>query len=151
MRLWHKDLISILPRKQLLSQWRECCCIARNISVNGTPNHLLVNKIMHYSINHFKAYTELVINEMNKRYYKINSETYNNFQNNLLLAIENEYMVDSGLEINTEHIFFSWHNDRYLKQCFYSLQEKYDCGGIPNDEFYNLCKKYIELTGDNNV
>jgi uncharacterized protein (TIGR02328 family) len=32
MRLWHKDLISVLPRQQLLGQWRECCLIARNIA-----------------------------------------------------------------------------------------------------------------------
>lgn len=60
MRLWHKDLIQILPKNQLLSQWRECCCIARNIAVNGTPNHILVNKIMDYGIAHFYSYTKLV-------------------------------------------------------------------------------------------
>ena len=48
MRLWHKDLIAFLPRKQLLGQWRECCAIARNIAVNGTPNHVLVNKVLDY-------------------------------------------------------------------------------------------------------
>ena len=41
MRLWHKDLIPYLPKQQLISQWRECCCIAKNIADNGTPNHLL--------------------------------------------------------------------------------------------------------------
>ena len=39
MRLWHKDLISVLPRQQLLGQWRECCLIARNIAEKNTPNH----------------------------------------------------------------------------------------------------------------
>ena len=46
MRLWHKDLIPYLPRQQLLGQWRECCCIVRNIAMLGTPNHILVNKVM---------------------------------------------------------------------------------------------------------
>lgn len=27
------------------------------------------------------------------------------------------------------------HNERYLKQCLYNLQEKYDCGGISEDEW----------------
>ena len=31
MRLWHKDLITALPQKQLVSQWRECCSIAKKI------------------------------------------------------------------------------------------------------------------------
>ena len=39
MRLWHKDLIDVLPRQQLISQWREICCIAKNIAEKGTPNH----------------------------------------------------------------------------------------------------------------
>lgn len=45
MRLWHKDLIifHILPNKQLVGQWRECCCIAKNIQDNKTP----------ITINHF--------------------------------------------------------------------------------------------------
>ena len=46
MRLWHKDLIPALPRKQLLAQWRECCAIASNIAKKGTPNHILVNKVL---------------------------------------------------------------------------------------------------------
>ena len=48
MRLWHVDLIDVLPRKQLLSQWRECCAIAKSIADKGTPNHILVNKITDY-------------------------------------------------------------------------------------------------------
>ena len=48
MRLWHKDLIGVLPQKQLVSQWRECCAIVRNIAVNGSPNHIPVNKVMDY-------------------------------------------------------------------------------------------------------
>ena len=35
MRLWHKDLIDSLPRKQLLGQWRECCAIIKNIKEKG--------------------------------------------------------------------------------------------------------------------
>lgn len=31
MRLWHKDLIKVLPKEQLLGQWRELACIAKNI------------------------------------------------------------------------------------------------------------------------
>ena len=46
MRLWHKDMISILPREQLVAQWRELSAIASNIQTKGTPNHILVNKIM---------------------------------------------------------------------------------------------------------
>jgi len=45
LRLWSYQLLPYLPRQQLLSQWRECCCIAKSITEKGTPNHILVNKI----------------------------------------------------------------------------------------------------------
>ena len=32
MRLWHKDLITVLPRQQLIGQWRECCSIAKKLA-----------------------------------------------------------------------------------------------------------------------
>ena len=79
MRLWHKDLIHVLPRQQLLSQWRECCCIARNIAVNGTPNHLLVNKILDYPIYHFTNYAQFICWEMKRRNYKCNETTFSKY------------------------------------------------------------------------
>ena len=33
MRLWHKDLICVLPKNQLLGQWREVCLIAKEIAM----------------------------------------------------------------------------------------------------------------------
>lgn len=127
MRLWHKDLIPVLPRQQLHSQWRECCCIARNIAVNGTPNHLLVNKIMDYPDIHFREYSYLVYREMLKRRYKVNKECFTKY-----------YTFYRYLP--WKDIFSNWHTDRYLIQCYHNLQEKYDCGGIPEDEWYKIEK-----------
>lgn len=45
MRLWHKDLITVLPRQQLLGQWRELCAIMRNIEERGTPGHVLAGPL----------------------------------------------------------------------------------------------------------
>lgn len=50
MGLWHKDLIEKLPREQLVAQWRECSAIAGNLITKGTPNHILVNKILNYAV-----------------------------------------------------------------------------------------------------
>lgn len=82
MRLWHRDLIPYLPRKQLVAQWRECCCICKNIADNGTPNHLLVNKIMDYSFEHFLEYTRLIIYCLQEKGYKISKVSRRNFVNN---------------------------------------------------------------------
>lgn len=122
MRLWHKDLISVLPRQQLLGQWREVCCIARNIEVEGSPNHILVNKIMDYPISHFNTYALAVYKEMTRRKYKCNWGKYEKWCTNTSI-------------IDLDKIFPMWHNDRYLRQCYYNLQEKYDCGGITDAEW----------------
>lgn len=126
MRLWHKDLIPVLPRQQLLSQWRECCCIARNIAVNGTPNHLLVNKILNYPESHFNVYTLNIYNEMKRRNYKCDWDRFS------------KWRINRNYEPELKNIFHGWHNDRYLKQCVYNLQEKYDCGGLTSDEYYKI-------------
>ena len=130
MRLWHKGLLQVLPRQQLCSQWRECCCIAKNLSIKSTPNHILVNKILNYPIQDFIQYSYMVRDEMIKRNYKISNNAMHNFQDNMLKCC-GSYSYDSSL---TE-IFKGWHNERYLVQCLLNLQEKYDCGGITEDEW----------------
>lgn len=132
MRLWHKDLLGVLPRQQLLSQWRECCCIAKNAKVNNTPNHILVNKILEYDYAEFCAYSLLVVKEFKKRGYKIDKTRFTQH-------VDRESLL-SSLTICKESIFEGWHNDRYFWQCCLNLQEKYDCGGIPEEEWENLRK-----------
>ena len=76
MRLWHWKLIPVLPRQQLLGQWRECCLIAKSIKENGTPNHILVNPIMDYPMAHFITYSRLVFDEMDRRDYSVHSTAF---------------------------------------------------------------------------
>ena len=133
MRLWHKSLISSLPRQQLLGQWRECCCIAKNISTNGNPNHILVNKILNYPIGHFITYSVYhVAHEMTVRGYTVD---LNKFWKHF--PIGDNFVVPSE-----DELFKKWHNDRYLTQCFYNLEEKYDCGGITEEEFIKILNAY---------
>lgn len=128
MRLWHKDLIPVLPRQQLLGQWRECCLIAKQISETGTPNHLLVNKIMDYPLEDFFTYGYGVFQEMYNRGYNADIGKFIRYFDTKTL---NENNV-------TGNYFENWHNDRYLKQCYYNLQEKYDCGGISEEEWHDI-------------
>lgn len=136
MRLWHKDLISVLPRQQLLSQWRECCGIARDIKVKGTPNHLLVNRVLDFPVDNFVQYTEMIINEFAKREYHINEKALTNFRVN----IENgKYNFNNNRKCS---LFIDWHNDIYLRECLYNLEEKYICGGIPDEEWQRICARF---------
>ena len=124
MRIWHKDLIPVLPRQQLLGQWRECCAIARNIEKNGTPNHVLVNKLMNYTPGHFNGYAYMIFEEMEKRGYKADWERFSKGKD---LWLEDE-----------QNIFNGWHNGRYLRQCLYNLEEKADCGAISKEEWQKI-------------
>ena len=140
IRLWHKDLIPYLPKNQLLGQWRECCCIAKNIADNGTPNHILVNKVLNYPAIHFLVYTNIILAEMKNRGYKISEKSYLNFCENLRCA---KLCFDNvNLLIKNDEVFPDWHNTRYLRQCLYNLQEKYDCSGISKEEWNNIIKNF---------
>ena len=145
MRLWHYKLIPYLPQKQLVAQWRECCCIAKNIADNGTPNHLLVNKILEYAPIHFIQYTNLILAEMNERGYKVSETSFLNFCNNMrasALCFNDKW--DSNI-IKDNKIFPYWHRDRYLKQCLYNLQEKFDCNGITYKEWIKIHNRFVDI------
>ena len=129
MRLWHKDLIPVLPRKQLVGQWRECCLMAKNIAEKGSPNHILVNRIIDYPIGHFTTYTRLVYAEMLKRGYGADFWRFK------------KWMIEYD-PISYDDLFSDWHNDRYRTQCLVNLQEKYDCGGISEEEWNIIRGKF---------
>ena len=133
MRLWHKDLIQVLPRQQLLGQWRECCAIARNISEKGTPNHVLVNKVLDYPAAHLWKYGWLISQEMLRRGYK---PDYYRFEDWISEPAEEEKIPSQ------EELFKDWHNGRYLLQCLHNLQEKADCGAIPEEEWERITDRY---------
>lgn len=132
MRLWHKDLVPVLPRQQILGQWRECCAIARNIHESGTPNHILVNRVLDYPESQFNVYALAIHDELIRREYKCD---WNKFI---------QWRVNRNRELELADIFSDWHNDRYLRQCLYSLEEKVMCGGIPCDEWKRILDKYGE-------
>lgn len=130
MRLWHKDLISYLPDQQLLGQWHKCCSIAKSIHKSGTPNHILVNKIMDYPDDEFNTYADMVMSEMKHRGYEVNDWTFFKWRNNINV-------------VHANIIFRGWHNQRYLNQCFYNLQEKYDCGSVSEEEWRRFEVGYL--------
>lgn len=142
MRLWHKDLIEVLPRQQLLGQWRECCAIMSNIAKNGTPNHMLVNKVMDYDIAHLYWYATEVYAEMKIRGYNPNADAFCSKYS----KVANDKHWPSLIE--TKDLFPGWMNDRYLRQNYYNLQEKHDCGAITDEEWQKVEERCKELLGD---
>lgn len=133
-RLWHKDLIPVLPRQQLLGQWRECCAIAKSIAEKGTPNHVLVNRIMEYHEGHFWRYSNRIYHQMQARGYRANWF-------NFVKAMGKDWRC---ADVYGNELFHDWHNDRYLAQCLANLQEKHDCGAIPEEEWKKITDRYPE-------
>lgn len=137
MRLWHKDLITALPREQLVAQWRELSAIAGNLNTKGTPNHILVNKVCDYPREHFISYAFWVRQEMTRRGYR----TMDSVWNKIYCTREIDYGELQILPI--EDLFPGWHNDRYLEQCYFNLEEKYDCGGVDKEWFEKIQNIYF--------
>lgn len=135
MRMWHKELIHVLPKQQLVAQWRELSAIAGNIQTKGTPNHILVNKVMDYPMDHFISYAALVRGEMNGRGYKTMDSVWNKIRN---------------LKPNWEPIYFDdlysdWMDYKYLNICYWNLYEKYNCGGISQEEWNKIVNFFTNL------
>ena len=148
MRLWHYDLLDVLPKQQLCSQLRECVAIAKDIYEKGTTNHILINPIMNYDLNHFRLYCNLVITEIEKRGYKVSDKTkdklnkYINYCKEMMIMPTSKRMLIL-CENGYKPLFDNWHTDRYLIQCLYNLEEKYDRGGITHEEWDKICDKYF--------
>lgn len=100
----------LLPKSQLLSQWREL-----NIIFKKQDKHILINYVYDYDIQELHRYSWYVIDEMWKRGFKIkNFDNYNN-------------MFDEPVNISIKP-FKNHHTKQYLLQCFMNLEEKYFCG-----------------------
>ena len=132
MRLWHYKMIPVLPRKQLISQLRECVLIGKNLFEKGTPNHIIVNRVIPFYPDGFAKYCKLLVDEIRKRGYNVADKTIEKL---------NVYCKQNIEEISVSEndcIFEGFHNDRYLRHCFNNLEEKYDCGIVPEDEWKKL-------------
>lgn len=128
MRLWHVDLIPYLPRQQLLGQWRELNSIYKN-----QPNHILINFVYDYPKEDLLIYSNLVIKEMKNRGYKMNLDNFQRYFDGIYLPFTLPTL---------KHCFWGKMTNRYLKQCFYNLQEKHDCGGITDEEWEPIYNEF---------
>lgn len=124
MRLWHKDLITVLPRQQLLGQWRELNSIFKNQN-----KHVLINFIYDCTKSDLFKYSLSVMQEMRDRGYEVNNENFKKFFDSTRITFYSDNYLNKM-------------NDRYLRQCLYNLQEKYDCGAITEQEWRRIHDKF---------
>jgi len=141
MRLWHKDFISVLPREQLVAQWRELSAIAGSIQKKGTPNHILVNFILHYNYDHFISYVAEVREEMTRRGYRTMDSVWNK-----IVSLKPDWERLPYNEIYKEKM-----NKVYFSICYHNLYEKILCGGIKKPDSSAIISKYIDEMGIQNI
>ena len=132
MRLWHKDFISVLPREQLIAQWRELSAIAGAIQKKGTPNHILVNFVLNYDYNHFISYAAEVREEMTRRGYRTMNSVWDK-----ITSLKPDWKQLPHNEIYKEKM-----DDDYLEICLYNLWEKYLCNGIKEVNIQNIIELF---------
>ena len=126
MRLWHYKLLPVLPNKFIIAEWRECIAIKRQWE-KGTLKHRLVSYVMDHHKSYFYRYVWDVAEEMRKRNIK--------FQKKYLSEIA---IFTGGFTIACCNPYYSEHNDRYLRQCYFNLKEKADRGIITEEEWQKI-------------
>lgn len=104
MRLWHTELIPYLPKSQLLAQWREL-----NSIFVKEDKHVLINYIYNYPKSELYAYTNIVLNEMKVRGFKV--RTFDKM----------ERYFEGETPANHSKLYADDHNDLYLTICYYNL------------------------------
>lgn len=137
MRLWHYKLIPVLPNAMLVSQWRECIAIKRQWE-KGTLKHRLVSYVMDYETTYFLRYVDMVLREMNKRNIKCQKKYYDEIFDYCYKVVTYTNDLDCRL-------LYKEHNNRYLNQCYYNLQEKADRGIITKEEWELIHKNIYGL------
>lgn len=153
MRLWPYQMLDVLPVRQLVSQWRECLAVAGTIKLKGTLNHSTVNRVMEYDIVHLALYCDLVRKEFARREFTIGTNTIEKLNNDIDYSnlkyetkeIKNpngyiEYLINSE-----SFLFENYHNERHIKQCLYSFQERVDCNAIDKEQWIIMQKKFSKL------
>ena len=133
MRLWHYKLLPVLPDKMLVAEWRECIAIKRQWE-KGSLKHRLVSYVMDYDKEYFYNYVCKVTNEMINRNINYQTKYFNEICDFCDINIYNVAFKDFKE--------YPEHNNRYLKQCYYNLQEKADRGIITKEE-WKLIHKHI--------
>ena len=135
MRLWHYKLIPVLPNKMLVAEWRECIAIKRQWE-KGTLKHRLVSYVKDYDKGYFFRYVESVRDEMCDRHINFNDKLWK------------EIMDFCNINNNSVFNHYPEHDERYLRQCLYNLEEKAMRGIISKDEWqkiYDKFKDFVDL------
>jgi len=116
MRLWHEQIIHLLPKNQLLGQHRECCALRGN---GWNKKHKTVDYVFTYSPYNLFIYHSKIMDEMEKRGYRVSAEWRDkNYRGQKAESYSNLE------ETNISSPIYKEHNDEYLLECIENLAGK---------------------------
>ena len=116
MRLWHEQIIHLLPKNQLLGQHRECCALRGN---GWNKKHRTVDYVFKYSPYNLFIYHSKIMDEMEKRGYRVSREWRDkNYRGQKAESYSNLE------ETNISSPIYKEHNDEYLQECIENLAGK---------------------------
>jgi uncharacterized protein (TIGR02328 family) len=119
MRLWHQDLISILPDAQIKGQHRECCALRGG---GWGRKHSTVDYVFTHSPYMLYEYHLLIMREMRKRGWNVEKIWYNPLYRGQVCV---PYTIeDLCYEIHGKPIYLE-HNIKYLQECLDNLASKH--------------------------
>ena len=116
MRLWHEQIIHLLPKNQLLGQHRECCALRGN---GWNKKHKTVDYVFTYSPYNLFIYHSKIMDEMEKRGYRVSTEWRDkNYRGQKAKSYSNLEETKISSPIYKEH------NEEYLSECIENLAGK---------------------------
>ena len=116
MRLWHEQIIHLLPKNQLLGQHRECCALRGN---GWNKKHKTVDYVFTYSPYNLFIYHSKIMDEMEKRGYRVSTEWRDkNYRGKKAESYSNLE------ETNISSPIYKEHNNEYLLECIENLAGK---------------------------
>ena len=117
MRLWHQDLITLLPRQQLLGQHRECCALRGK---GWGKKHSIVDYVFTHPISTLEDYHKVVMDEMERRGYFVAVL----WQHRGYRGKAFDHHILNGYIPKCEGKVYAEHNEAYLQECIDNLRAK---------------------------
>ena len=135
MRIWSKDILDVLPTKQLMAMRYE---LGDMIKQYPNIKNGLVKFANNYDIIYLGSYFAKVCEECDNR--NINMSQQYNYD--ILHLVDFKTKITNNEMTIFQDLKFKEDNDRYLIQQLYNLQEKYDRNIIQTHEWNKIYGKY---------
>lgn len=121
MRLWHKDLISILPKQWLMGQHRECCAL-RGLGWGRT--HSTVNYVFNYNYVVLFSYHLRVMNTLVVAHgVKISKEWFHVLYRGRAIGYAKDDVDLPNCQL-FQYANYAEHDSDYLAECVKNLEAK---------------------------